>query len=102
MSFICVNLPNLCNLCAIKTTKRLKRNEMKTLSIVNGRFQQNVLFRLYKHYIIDSILIVKREGFKALLRRRGKKFLFAILAYYLVRDTVIYIILPYCIARGIF
>ncbi|MCB0290881.1 MAG: hypothetical protein KDH97_11560 [Calditrichaeota bacterium] len=75
---------------------------MKTQSIVAGRFQQNVLFRLYKHYIIDSILIVKREGFKALLRRRGKKFLFAILAYYLVRDTMIYIILPYCIARGIF
>lgn len=75
---------------------------MKTLSIVAGRFQQNFFFRLYKHYIIDSILIVKREGFKALLRRRGKKFFYAILAYYLVRDTTVYIILPYCIARGIF
>lgn len=75
---------------------------MKAQSIVAGKFQQNIFFRLYKHYIIDSILIVKREGFKALLRQRGRKFFYAILAYYLVRDTLIYIVLPYCIARGIF
>ena len=75
---------------------------MSTLAIVAKTIQQNFLIRLYKHYIIDSILIVKQFGFKELLRRRGKKFFLVIIAYYLVRDTLIYIVLPFCVAQGLF
>jgi hypothetical protein len=59
------------------------------------------LFRLYKYYIIDSIIIVKKEGFKSLLKKRGWKFLLVIVAYYTVRDSILYILIPYMIARGI-
>lgn len=59
-----------------------------------------ILFRLYKYYIIDSILIVKKEGFRQLFRKRGWKFLLVIISYYAIRDTIIYIILPYLLARG--
>lgn len=59
------------------------------------------LFRLYKYYIIDSIIIVKKSGFKELLKKRGWKFFLIITAYYLVRDTILYIIIPFLIARGI-
>jgi hypothetical protein len=62
----------------------------------------NILFRLYKHYIIDSILIVKRDGVKALIKKRGTKFIYIIIAYYAVRDSIIYLIIPYLIAIGIF
>ena len=67
-----------------------------------SRIRENFIFRLYKHFIIDSILIVKNSGFKALIRRRGKRFFYAIIGYYLVRDTLIYIVFPMFIAKGIF
>lgn len=59
------------------------------------------LFRLYKYYIIDSIIIIKNHGFKELFKRRGWKFLLIIVSYYTVRDSVIYIIIPYLIAKGV-
>lgn len=62
---------------------------------------RNFLVRFYKYYIIDSILIVKREGFKSLIKKRGWKVFAVIVAYYTVRDTILYILIPYLIARGI-
>jgi hypothetical protein len=59
------------------------------------------LIRLYKFYIIDSILIVKRQGFKELFKQRGWKFLLIIVAYYTIRDSILYILIPYMIARGL-
>ena len=58
--------------------------------------------RLYRYAVIDSLLIAKRHGLRELLRRRGWKFVAAVIAYYLVRDTVLYIVVPLCIARGLF
>jgi hypothetical protein len=63
--------------------------------------QQNGLFRLYKHYIIEGILIAKRHGFKELVRRRGWKFLLLIAGYYLVRDTILYVAIPLYLAHGL-
>jgi hypothetical protein len=57
---------------------------------------------LYKYYIIDSIIIVRKFGFKELVRKRGAKFLYIIVGYYAVRDTLFYIVIPYCVARGLF
>jgi hypothetical protein len=59
-------------------------------------------FRLYRYVVIDSVLIVKRHGLRELLRQRGWKFLAAVIAYYLVRDTLLYVIVPLCVARGLF
>jgi hypothetical protein len=75
---------------------------MKTLTLIGRTAQRNIVFRLYKFYILDSILIVKRGGFKELIKQRGWKIFWIVGGYYLVRDTVVYIIIPYCIARGIF
>ena len=60
-----------------------------------------ILFKFYKYYIIDSIIIVKNHGLKELFKRRGWKFLLIIVSYYAVRDSLIYIIIPYLIAKGI-
>lgn len=75
---------------------------MSTLTFVAKTARQNFLFRLYKHYIIDSILIVKQSGCKALLRQRGWKFFGIIIAYYTVRDTLLYLVIPYCVAGRLF
>jgi len=60
-----------------------------------------ILFKFYKYYIIDSIIIVKNHGLKELFKRRGWKFLLIIISYYAVRDSIVYIILPYLVANGI-
>ncbi|RPI65540.1 MAG: hypothetical protein EHM47_18675 [Ignavibacteriales bacterium] len=71
---------------------------LKTITRSADKF---LLFRLYKYYIIDSIIIVKREGFKSLIKKRGWKFLLIIAGYYAVRDTIIYILIPLIIAKGL-
>ena len=75
---------------------------MSTQFSVLAFAERNPVVRLYKHYIIDSILIVKRSGFKELLRKRGWRFILFIVSYYLVRDTLLYVVIPYCIARGFY
>lgn len=59
-------------------------------------------FRLYRYAVIDSLLIAKRHGLRELFRQRGWKFAAGVCGYYLVRDTLLYIVLPLCLARGIF
>jgi len=71
---------------------------MKTIAKTLDKF---FLFRLYRYYVIDSILIVKNEGFKQLLRKRGWKFLLIIITYYAIRDSILYLIIPYLVLHGI-
>ena len=75
---------------------------MTALASTTVLMQQNPLFRVYKHYIIDSVLILKQHGFKELVRQQGWKFLFVIASYYLVRDTIVYVAIPLIVARGLF
>ncbi len=58
--------------------------------------------RLYRYMVIDSLLIAKRHGLRELLRQRGWKFVVSVVAYYVVRDTLLYVVLPLCIARRVF
>ena len=72
------------------------------IGILNTLAAKNILIRLYKYYIIDSILIIKREGFTSLLKQRGWKVFAFVIGYYTVRDTLLYIVIPFLIAQGIF
>lgn len=40
-------------------------------------------------------------GWRGLVRRRGWKLVAAVVVYYLVRDTVLYILIPLGVAAGI-
>ena len=57
--------------------------------------------RFYRYAVIDSLLIAKRHGLRELLRQRGWKFIAAVIAYYLVRDSLLYIVVPLLLARGL-
>jgi hypothetical protein len=59
-------------------------------------------FRLYRYAVLDSLLILKRHGLRELLRQRGWRFAVGVIGYYLVRDTLLYIVVPLCLARGFF
>jgi len=75
---------------------------MNTLPAAGNTIRRNIVFRFYNYYIFDSLMIVKHKGFKELLRQRGWRIVLVVGGYYLVRDTVVYIIIPYCVARGLF
>ncbi len=47
------------------------------------------------------IAIYKKEGFKGIVRKGGWKILFYFFMFYLIRDTIIYILLPYLVVKGI-
>jgi len=47
------------------------------------------------------IEIFKQNGFKGVLKEGGWKILIYFFLYYLIRDTILYIIIPYLIVKGI-
>ncbi len=52
-------------------------------------------------FIQEWVSLLRTHGIKGFVREKGWKILFAVFLFYLVRDTVLYIIIPILIARGI-
>ena len=72
------------------------------MSKIHAILKDNYLIRMYKYYIIDSVFIIKNRGFKELLRTRGLKFILVVIAYYIVRDSLIYLVIPFLGASGLY
>lgn len=49
--------------------------------------------------VTDVIATVKERGLRQAFRIHGWKFVALVVAYYLVRDTLIYLILPFAIVK---
>jgi len=43
----------------------------------------------------------RQFGWRGLLRKRGWKFVAAVVLYYLIRDTILYVLIPLAIAAGV-
>ena len=71
------------------------------LSSAVGVVRTSVVYRWYKFVILDSIEMIRTSGFKEFLRQRGWKVIAIVVVYYLVRDSILYILLPYLVARQI-
>ena len=52
-------------------------------------------------FISKYLKIFKQDGFKGVLREGGWKILVYFFLYYLIRDTILYIIIPYLVVKGI-
>ena len=46
--------------------------------------------------------VFKEQGFKGLVKKYGRKLVLAVFMYYLIRDSILYILIPYLIAKGLF
>lgn len=46
--------------------------------------------------------VFKKDGMKGLIKRYGWKLVVAVFMYYLIRDSILYILIPYLIAKGLF
>ena len=52
-------------------------------------------------FLSKYVKIFKESGFKGLIKEGGWKLLIGFFLYYLIRDTILYIIIPYLIVKGI-
>lgn len=61
--------------------------------------QVSFLTRLAPKFLRDVRDTFKQKGFKGTIRRYGWKLFAAFFAYYLIRDSIIYLLIPYLIAK---
>ena len=52
-------------------------------------------------FLVEYVAVFKETGFKGVLKKGGWKILFYFFMFYLIRDTILYIIIPYLILKGI-
>ncbi len=52
-------------------------------------------------FISKYVAIFKKDGFKGLIKEGGWKLLVFFFLYYLIRDSILYILIPYLIVKGI-
>ena len=53
-------------------------------------------------FLQEYIAVFKEDGFKGVLRKGGWKILFYFFMFYLIRDSILYILIPYLIYKGVF
>ena len=59
------------------------------------------LKKIFKPPVIQEwTSLLREQGLRAFVRQKGWKIVVAIFLFYLVRDSVIYIIIPLLIAQG--
>ena len=58
--------------------------------------------RLTPKFINEWLEIRREGGFKLLLKKKGWHVILAIIIYYLIRDSILYILIPYLIYKGYF
>ncbi len=59
-----------------------------------------------KHFLVPKKIrqwkaILREKGFKAMMKEMGWKVIALVIVFYLIRDTFLYIIIPFLIARGL-
>lgn len=52
-----------------------------------------------KHLLKECRQTLKEGGFKAVFRRYGWKIFAVFFVYYLIRDSILYLLIPYLLAR---
>lgn len=66
----------------------------------DGRYLNGAMRRLTT--LVRTLRDERRAlGWRGLVRKRGWRLVVAVIAYYLVRDTILYILLPLGVAAGI-
>ncbi len=58
--------------------------------------------KLIPNFLKEYIIYYQENGFKKTIQKFGIKLIVTIIAFYFVRDTILYIIIPYFALKGIF
>lgn len=57
-------------------------------------------YGLKPKFIIKYTKIYREKGFKGVIKEGGWRLLFYFFLFYLVRDSILYILIPYLISKG--
>ena len=55
--------------------------------------------KLIPKFLRESINYFRKNGFKKTLKKLGWKMILLIVLYYLIRDSILYIIIPYFVGK---
>ena len=58
--------------------------------------------KLIPYFLKEYIIYYQENGFKKTIQKFGLKLIAIIFFFYLVRDSILYIIIPYFALKGIF
>lgn len=58
--------------------------------------------KLIPNFLKEYIIYYQENGFKKTIQKFGIKLIVTIIVFYFVRDTILYIIIPYFALKGIF
>jgi hypothetical protein len=64
-------------------------------------YVENWMRRFAPAFIREWLGIIKEKGLKEFIRQKGWKIVAIFFLYYLIRDSILYIILPYLIINNI-
>jgi len=53
-------------------------------------------------FLEEYIAVFKEDGFKGVVKKGGWKILFYFFMFYLIRDSILYILIPYLVVKGFF
>ena len=53
-------------------------------------------------FIVEWMTLIKEEGLKSFMKKKGWTVLLIIVIFYAIRDGILYILMPYLIYRGFF
>ncbi len=56
---------------------------------------------LVPKFVADAIVEIKTNGSRAFLKKKGPWFVGGIILFYLIRDTLLYVAIPFLIVNGI-
>tara|TARA_B000000437_G_scaffold219119_1_gene199943 strand:- start:1551 stop:1748 length:198 start_codon:yes stop_codon:yes gene_type:complete len=57
------------------------------------------LNKIMPNFVKENMGYYKKNGFKKTIKKLGWKVLFLIFLFYLIRDSILYIIIPYFVAK---
>ena len=58
--------------------------------------------KLIPNFLKEYIIYYQENGFKKTIQKFGIKLIVTIIIFYFIRDTILYIIIPYFALKGIF
>ena len=58
--------------------------------------------KLIPNFLKEYIIYYQENGFKKTIQKFGLKLILTIIVFYFIRDTILYIIIPYFALKGIF
>lgn len=58
--------------------------------------------KLIPNFLKEYIIYYQENGFKKTIQKFGIKLIVTIIVFYFVRDTILYVIIPYFALKGIF